>query len=139
MRISDWSSDVCSSDLFPRRTIVGAMENAPVPLPSAGKLWLVGAGPGDPELLTLRAARLLTSADLIVHDGLVGDDVLALIPPHVTRISGAKQRSRHTMRQEAINALIVREKQAGKQVVRLKGGDPFIFGRGGEEIGRAHV
>src|SRR3546814_4394552 len=90
---------------FTRRTIVGALENAPVPLPSAGKLWLVGAGPGDPELLTLRAARRLTSADLIVHDGLVGDDVLALIPPHVTRISVAKQRSRHTMRQEAINAL----------------------------------
>src|SRR3546814_12545472 len=115
------------------------MENAPVPLPAAGKLWLVGAGPGDPELLTLRAARLLTSADLIVHDGLVGDDVLALIPPHVTRISVAKQRSRHTMRQEAINALLVRETQAGKQVVRLKGGDPFLFGRGGEELDAARA
>lgn len=100
----------------------------------AGKLWLVGAGPGDPDLLTLRAARLLASADLVVHDGLVGAGVLALIPPHVERISVAKQRSRHTMKQDLINALIVRETQSGKQVVRLKGGDPFIFGRGGEEV-----
>ena len=68
----------------------------------AGKLWLVGAGPGDPDLLTLRAARLLASADLVVHDGLVGAGVLALIPPHVERISVAKQRSRHTMKQDLI-------------------------------------
>jgi uroporphyrin-III C-methyltransferase len=105
--------------------------------PPAGKLWLVGAGPGDPDLLTLRAARLLASADLVVHDGLVGDGVLALIPPHVARISVAKQRSRHTMKQDAINALLVRETLSGKQVVRLKGGDPFIFGRGGEELDAA--
>jgi uroporphyrin-III C-methyltransferase len=106
-------------------------------LPPAGKLWLVGAGPGDPDLLTLRAARLLESADLVVHDGLVGDGVLALIPRHVERISVAKQRSRHTMKQELINELLVRETRAGKQVVRLKGGDPFIFGRGGEELDAA--
>jgi uroporphyrin-III C-methyltransferase len=106
-------------------------------LPSSGKLWLVGAGPGDPDLLTLRAARLLESADLVVHDGLVGEGVLALIPPHVERISVAKQRSRHTMKQELINELLVRETLAGKQVVRLKGGDPFIFGRGGEELDAA--
>lgn len=106
-------------------------------LPPVGKLWLVGAGPGDPDLLTLRAARLLESADLVVHDGLVGEGVLALIPPHVERISVAKQRSRHTMKQELINQLLVHETLAGKQVVRLKGGDPFIFGRGGEELGAA--
>ena len=105
--------------------------------PSAGKLWLVGAGPGDPDLLTLRAARLLESNDLVVHDGLVGDGVLALIPPHVERISVAKQRSRHTMKQERINELLVRETLAGKRVIRLKGGDPFIFGRGGEELDAA--
>ena len=105
--------------------------------PSSGKLWLVGAGPGDPDLLTLRAARLLESADIVVHDGLVGEGVLALIPPHVERISVAKQRSRHTMKQELINELLVRETLAGKQVVRLKGGDPFIFGRGGEELDAA--
>ena len=106
-------------------------------LPPAGKLWLVGAGPGDPDLLTLRAARLLESADIVVHDGLVGEGVLALIPPHVERISVAKQRSRHTMKQDLINELLVRETRAGKQVVRLKGGDPFIFGRGGEELDAA--
>ncbi|PKP99723.1 MAG: uroporphyrinogen-III C-methyltransferase [Alphaproteobacteria bacterium HGW-Alphaproteobacteria-13] len=105
----------------------------------AGKLWLVGAGPGDPDLLTLRAARLLESADIVVHDGLVGAGVLALIPPHVERISVAKQRSRHTMKQERINELLVREARAGKQVVRLKGGDPFIFGRGGEELDAARA
>ncbi|ALC11986.1 uroporphyrinogen-III C-methyltransferase [Sphingopyxis sp. 113P3] len=110
------------------------MEKTPL---HAGKLWLVGAGPGDPDLLTLRAARLLGSADLVVHDGLVSDEVLALIPPKVERISVAKQRSRHTMRQDKINDLLVREARAGKQVVRLKGGDPFIFGRGGEELDAA--
>jgi uroporphyrin-III C-methyltransferase len=113
------------------QTMLLAMEKS---LPSPGKLWLVGAGPGDPDLLTLRAARLLASADLVVHDGLVGDGVLALIPAHVERISVAKQRSRHTMKQELINELLVRETLAGRQVVRLKGGDPFIFGRGGEEL-----
>jgi len=76
-------------------------------LPPAGKLWLVGAGPGDPDLLTLRAARLLANADLVVHDGLVGDAVLALIPPHVERISVAKQRRRHTMKQELTHRLLV--------------------------------
>jgi len=110
------------------------MEKTPL---HAGKLWLVGAGPGDPDLLTLRAARLLGSADLVVHDGLVSDEGLALIPPKVERISVAKQRSRHTMRQDKINDLLVREARAGKQVVRLKGGDPFIFGRGGEELDAA--
>lgn len=119
-------------------------KNSPLPsrLPASaplGKLWLVGAGPGDPDLLTLKAARLLQSADLVVHDGLVGQGVLDLIPPHVERISVAKQRSRHTMKQELINELIVREALAGRQVVRLKGGDPFIFGRGGEELDAARA
>ncbi len=120
--------------MWAARDHLACMEKTPSP---SGKLWLVGAGPGDPDLLTLRAARLLTTADLVVHDGLVGDGVLALIPPHVTRISVAKQRSRHTMKQEGINDLLVRETLAGKQVVRLKGGDPFIFGRGGEELDAA--
>src|SRR3546814_15495715 len=97
------------------------MEKTP---PPAGKLWLVGAGPGDPDLLTLRAARLIESADLVVHDGLVGEGVLALIPAHVTWISVAKQRSRHTMKQEAINELLVREAVAGKPALRPTGGHP---------------
>ncbi|MGE4432018.1 MAG: uroporphyrinogen-III C-methyltransferase [Sphingobium sp.] len=99
-----------------------------------GTVWLVGAGPGDPDLLTLRAARLLGEADLVVHDGLVAADILALISPCAELISVAKARSRHSMPQDQINALLVREALAGRDVVRLKGGDPFIFGRGGEEV-----
>lgn len=103
------------------------------PTPEPGKVWLVGAGPGDPDLLTLRAARLIMRARLIVHDGLVDPAILALARPEARLVSVAKRRSRHTMPQEEINALLVREALAGKEVVRLKGGDPFIFGRGGEE------
>jgi len=99
-----------------------------------GTVHLVGAGPGDPDLLTVRAARLIAQAGLIVHDGLVDPAILDLAQPDAELISVAKQRSRHSMKQEAINALLVREALAGRDVVRLKGGDPFIFGRGGEEV-----
>lgn len=98
-----------------------------------GTVHLVGAGPGDPDLLTLRAARLLMSAGIVVHDGLVAPEILSLTRSGARLISVAKARSRHTMNQDAINALLVREALAGNDVVRLKGGDPFIFGRGGEE------
>ena len=102
--------------------------------PIAGKVWLVGAGPGDPDLLTLRAARLVMQARLIVHDGLVDPAILAMAHPAARLVSVAKRRSKHTMPQDEINALLVREALAGRDVVRLKGGDPFIFGRGGEEV-----
>ena len=98
-----------------------------------GTVYLVGAGPGDPDLLTLRAARLLERAALVVHDGLVDRAVLALAPASAELISVAKSRARHTLAQEEINALLVREALAGNDVVRLKGGDPLVFGRGGEE------
>ena len=97
-------------------------------------VYLVGAGPGDPDLLTVRAARLIGAADVIVHDGLVDDAVLALANREARLISVAKQRSRHSVPQDGINAILVREALAGNMVVRLKGGDPFIFGRGGEEV-----
>ena len=104
-----------------------------------GTIYLVGAGPGDPDLLTLRAARLLESAELIVHDGLVDPSILALARPDATLISVAKQRSKHTLAQDEINALLVREAKAGRTVVRLKGGDPLVFGRGGEEAEAAQA
>jgi uroporphyrin-III C-methyltransferase len=99
-----------------------------------GTVHLVGAGPGDPDLLTLRAARLIMSAKIIVHDGLVDPSILAMARPATRLVSVAKRRSRHTMPQDAINALLIAEARAGNDVVRLKGGDPFVFGRGGEEM-----
>ena len=106
----------------------------------SGTIYLVGAGPGDPDLLTLRAARLIETAQLLVHDGLVSKEILALAPVTCELISVAKSRARHTLPQEDINALLVREAQSGRDVIRLKGGDPLIFGRGGEEaeLARAH-
>jgi len=104
-----------------------------------GTVYLVGAGPGDPELLTLRAARLLGLAELVVHDGLVDPAIMAMIPADARLVSVAKSRARHTMQQDDINALLVREALAGHDVVRLKGGDPFIFGRGGEEAEACHA
>ena len=102
--------------------------------PSIGTVHLVGAGPGDPDLLTLRAARLVMDARLIVHDGLVDSAILAMARPACRMISVAKSRARHSLPQDQINALLVREALLGNDVIRLKGGDPFIFGRGGEEL-----
>jgi len=98
-----------------------------------GFVSLVGAGPGDPELLTVKALRLLESSDVIVYDRLVSSEILELIPHGVSKISVGKSVGKHCVPQEQINEIIINLARAGHHVVRLKGGDPCLFGRGGEE------
>lgn len=103
-------------------------------LPQPGRVILVGAGPGDPGLLTLKAVEALRMADVVVHDGLIDNRVFDYVRPTAQRVNVSKKRDRHTIPQDGINAVIIAHAKTGAIVVRLKGGDPFVFGRGGEEV-----
>src|SRR5262249_35893630 len=100
---------------------------------SKGTVYLVGAGPGDAGLLTLRGAELLKRADVVVYDALVNKELLRLAPKMAEIIYGGKRSKEHAIPQDELNALLIKKATEGKKVVRLKGGDPYIFGRGGEE------
>jgi len=102
--------------------------------PASGRVALVGAGPGDPELITMKGARLMQAAEVVVYDNLVAPGILDLASPTAERIFVGKMAGNHTLPQEEICQLLVDKAQEGKFVVRLKGGDPFVFGRGGEEV-----
>ncbi|HEY0892498.1 MAG TPA: uroporphyrinogen-III C-methyltransferase [Cellvibrio sp.] len=99
-----------------------------------GKVWLVGAGPGDAELLTVKALRAINTADIIFYDYLVSDDIRALFPKNVPAHYVGKAKNQHSIAQEDLNQLLVKQAQLGLTVCRIKGGDPFVFGRGGEEL-----
>jgi uroporphyrin-III C-methyltransferase len=120
-----WSKPSCLSKMDLSKRLLGD---------KMGKVYLVGAGPGDPGLLTVKGKTLLAHADVVIYDALVGSPILDLIPPTAERIYAGKQRGAHTLPQEQITALLIEKAQTRAVVVRLKGGDPFIFGRGGEEM-----
>ena len=126
---------LAGDEIGARRELIKLLDGARTETATAGMVHLVGAGPGDPDLLTMKAHRLLQRADVVVYDRLVSAEVLAMARRDAERIYVGKRRGNHSQSQDEINARLVALARAGKSVVRLKGGDPLLFGRGGEEIG----
>ena len=125
---------LAGDEIGARRELIRLLDGARTEAPTVGMVHLVGAGPGDPDLLTMKAHRLLQRADVVVYDRLVSAEVLAMTRRDAERIYVGKRPGNHSLSQDEINARLVALARAGKSVVRLKGGDPFVFGRGGEEI-----
>ncbi len=142
VRVSFWehviqgaiAEAIFSSKQDDAQRLLDAALRSPEAFNNTGEVYLIGAGPGDPDLLTLRAFRLLQQADVVLYDNLVSEEVIALIKPGTELIYVGKRRDNHAVPQEGINSLLVSHAKQGKRVARLKGGDPFVFGRGGEEI-----
>lgn len=110
------------------------LENTKTAIDVVGKVYLVGAGPGDPGLMTLKGKVLLETADVVIYDALVSEGILAMINPRAEKINAGKRRGRHSLPQNQTTELLIEKAQDNAIVVRLKGGDPFVFGRGGEEM-----
>lgn len=134
MKVTEGGSYTASNSLQREFVALNGGAGAITPKNGNGKVWLIGAGPGDPELLTRKAARILGLADVVVHDRLIGARILDLAAPTARRLFVGKRKSRHSVPQGDINELLIALARERLQVIRLKGGDPFVFGRGGEEL-----